>query len=85
MTGNECDVHLEQRVNRILIDDDAMAAYARFVNAQLRHRRIRNMPARLRALARLLMVAALAFLSACALSPAPGPAPGEETALRKRQ
>ena len=80
MTGNERDVHIEQRVNRLLSDNDAMAAYARFVDAQLRHRRVRTVLAGLRALARLLMVAALAFLSACALSPAPGPAPGEEPA-----
>lgn len=85
MTGNERDVHIEQRADRMLSDDDAVAAYARFVDAQLRHRRIRNMLARLRALVRVLMVAALAFLSACVLRPAPGPAPGDETALRNCQ
>jgi len=82
MTGNERDVRIRQRVNRLLGDDDAVAAYARFVDAQLRYRPVRNMLARLRALVRVLMVAVLAFLSACVLSPAPGPAPGAENTLR---
>ena len=82
MTGNERDVRIRQRANRILSDDDAVVAYARFVDAQLRYRRVRNMLARLRALVRVLMVAVLALLSACVLGPAPGPAPGAETTLR---
>ncbi len=85
MTGNERDVRIRQRANRILSDDDAVVAYARFVDAQLRYRRVRNMLARLRALVRVLLVAVLALLSACVLGPAPGPAPGAETTLRNWQ
>lgn len=38
MTGNERDVRIRQCANRILGDDDAAAAYARFVVAELTSR-----------------------------------------------
>jgi hypothetical protein len=79
MTGNERDVRIEQSANRILHDDHAMAAYARFVDAQLRYHLIYNVLAGLRALGRIVLAAAVAFLSACVLGTASGPAPGEGT------
>jgi hypothetical protein len=57
MTGSERDVHVEERADRILSDDRAAAAYAAFVEAQLRYRGVRNLLARLRALARVLTAA----------------------------
>jgi hypothetical protein len=57
MTGSERDVHVEERADRILSDDRAAAAYAAFVEAQLRYRGVRNLLARLRALARVLAAA----------------------------
>jgi hypothetical protein len=53
MTGSERDVHVEEHADRILSDDRAAAAYAAFVEAQLRYRGMRNLLARLRAFARL--------------------------------
>jgi hypothetical protein len=73
MTGNEREVRVEQRADRILTDDRAVAAYARFVDRQLRFRRLRNLFAGLRALARVVLAAAVAFLSAGLLA-SPGPA-----------
>jgi hypothetical protein len=58
MTGSERDLHVEERADRILSDDRAAAAYAAFVEAQLRYRGARNLLARLRALARVLAAAA---------------------------
>jgi hypothetical protein len=76
MTGSERDVYVEERARRLLNDDRAVAAYARFVDAQMRYRR---MLGGLRALARAVMAAAVAVLSAGALmGRVPGPAPGEE-------
>jgi hypothetical protein len=57
MTGSERDVHVQERADRILSDDRAAAAYAAFVEAQLRYRGVRNLLARLRALARVLTAA----------------------------
>jgi hypothetical protein len=57
MTGSERDVHVKERADRILSDDRAAAAYAAFVEAQLRYRGVRNLLARLRALARVLAAA----------------------------
>jgi len=57
MTGSERDVHVAERADRILSDDRAAAAYAAFVEAQLRYRGVRNLLARLRALARVLTAA----------------------------
>jgi hypothetical protein len=57
MTGSERDLHVEERADRILSDDRAAAAYAAFVEAQLRYRGVRNLLARLRALARVLTAA----------------------------
>jgi hypothetical protein len=57
MTGSERDVHVEERADRILSDERAAAAYAAFVEAQLRYRGVRNLLARLRALARVLAAA----------------------------
>jgi len=79
MTGNERDVRIEQSANRFLHDDHAMAAYARFVDAQLRYCFIYNLLTGLRALGRIVLVAALALLSACILGTASGPASGEGT------
>jgi hypothetical protein len=81
MNGNERDVHIQRSANRILSDGDAVAAYAHFVDAQLRYRRIRAVLAWLRALVWVLTVAVIAFLSACVLSPVPE----EEAALRNRR
>jgi hypothetical protein len=58
MTGSERDWHVAERAHRILNDDDAVAAYAAFVDGQLRHRRLRRLLAGLRALARILVVVA---------------------------
>jgi len=57
MTGSERDLHVEERADRILSDDRAAAAYAAFVEAQLRYWGVRNLLARLRALARVLAAA----------------------------
>jgi hypothetical protein len=43
MNGSERHVHVEERARGILSDDSAAAAYAAFVEDQLRHRRTRNL------------------------------------------
>jgi hypothetical protein len=76
MTGSERHVRAEARANRILGDERAAAAHAAFVEAQLRRRGMRNLLAALRKLARVLMLAAVAFLSAgIVLGPVASPPP----------
>ncbi len=77
MTGSERDGHVEERANRILSDERAATAYAAFVEAQLRGRGWRNLRARLRELARILAIVAVAFASAGTFfSPVAGPPRG---------
>ncbi len=74
MTGSERDVQVEERANRILGDERAATAHAAFVEAQLRGRGWRNLRARLRELARILAIVAVAFATAGTfLSLAAGP------------
>lgn len=53
MASSERDVRVEERANRILRDERAATAHATFVEAQLRHPRMRNLLAGLRELARI--------------------------------
>ena len=64
MTGSEREGHVEERANRILSDERAATAYAAFVEAQLRGRGWPNLRARLRELARILAIVAVALASA---------------------
>jgi hypothetical protein len=58
-------MRVEARADRILSDVSAAAAFAGFVEAQLRYRRMRaNALARLRGLVRLLAIVAVAFFCA---------------------
>lgn len=81
MASSERDAHVEERAGRILRDDDAAAAYAAFFEAQLRYCRMRlSLLTGLRRFARILMVGAVALLSAgSVLSLAFGPPPLAET------
>jgi hypothetical protein len=49
MTGSERDVLVELRACRILNDSRALAAHAKYIEAQLRYRTVRNLLTRLRA------------------------------------
>ncbi len=74
MTGSERHVRVAERANRILGDERAASAYAAFIEAQLRHRRMRNLLAGLRKLARVVMIVTVAFLSAgIVFGPVAGP------------
>jgi hypothetical protein len=64
MTGSARDARIEERANQLLRDDDALAAFACYVNAQLRYRRIRRLLARLRSLVWLVTVMSVAIASA---------------------
>ena len=57
MTGSERDVLVEERAHRILSDRRAAAAYAEYLEGQLRHRKVRSLLARLRAVVRGIVVA----------------------------
>jgi hypothetical protein len=48
MTGSERDVLVEERTYRTLNDSRAAAAHAKYIEAQLRYRPIRDLLARLR-------------------------------------
>jgi hypothetical protein len=62
MTGSERDVLVEERVNRILNDGPAAAAYADYVEAQLR----RRLAARVRAVMRVVTRAIAWIAGDCA-------------------
>jgi hypothetical protein len=64
VSGSEREGHVEERANRILSDERAATAYAAFVEAQLRGRGWPNLRARLRELARILAIVAVALASA---------------------
>ena len=64
MSSSEREGHVEERANRILSDERAATAYAAFVEAQLRDRGWRNLRAKLRELARILAIVAVALASA---------------------
>jgi hypothetical protein len=76
VTGSERHLHVAEQANRILRDERAWAAYAAFVEAQLRRGRMRNLLARVRKLARRLMTVTVTLLSVeIALGAAASPPP----------
>jgi hypothetical protein len=80
VTGSERDAHVAERANRILRDDRTAADHARFVEAQLRGRRMRKLSAGLRKLFRILMIAAVLLLSSGTVAaPVSSPPPAEGT------
>jgi hypothetical protein len=84
MTGSQRDVHVEERACRILKDDHATAAYADFVDGQLRGCRIRALLGAGELAVRVVIIVTLVILSVgiLLLSPAPGPARPPMTVLR---
>jgi hypothetical protein len=86
MTGSERDVLVEERAYRILNDSRAAAAHTKYVEAQLRYRVIRDLLARLRALARVIVVVLATLLSVGILcSYVPGTLVAEKTIPRREQ
>jgi hypothetical protein len=78
MDGSEREIHVEERAYQTLGDERAVTAYASFVEAQLRYRRVRSMLTWLRTLTGGTMVVTLAVLSAGLLF-APVAAPARAT------
>ena len=86
MDGSEREIFVKERAYRILGDERALTAYAIFVEAQLRYRRIRGMLTWLRTLTRGTLVATLAVLRVGILfSPVPSSVPAAGPVLGSRQ
>jgi hypothetical protein len=82
MTGSGHDALVEERACRILNDQDAVAAHADYVEAQLRHGKVRDLLAGLRALARAVVLATFSIpVDGYFLTPIPGTFAAEETGL----